>query len=109
MGVAELWSTSILPTLTLPWYSLASSSTMGAIARHGPHQVAQKSISTGLSDFNTSASKFASATSTIESFIVPPGTSFRPRCCNSRSRHRYECYTTYGGHEILTLTLDALQ
>src|SRR5580693_2425383 len=38
---------------------------MGAMARHGPHQVAQKSTSTGLSDFKTSWSKFASVTSTI--------------------------------------------
>src|SRR5882672_232718 len=73
MGVALLRSTSILPTFTLPKYSVANSSTMGAIARQGPHQVAQKSISTGLSDFNTSASKFASVTSTIELLaIVPP-------------------------------------
>src|SRR6266852_911202 len=35
------------------------------MARHGPHQVAQKSTSTGLSDFKTSWSKFASVTSTI--------------------------------------------
>src|SRR5450755_4150325 len=65
MGVAPLRSTSILPTLTLPSYSPASSSTMGAIARQGPHQAAQKSTSTGLSDFNTSESKFASVTSTV--------------------------------------------
>src|SRR5438309_5158301 len=58
-------STSILPTFTLPWYSVASSSTIGAIARQGPHQVAQKSTRTGLSDFSTSWSKFASVTSTI--------------------------------------------
>src|SRR5205807_10004887 len=38
---------------------------MGAMARQGPHQVAQKSTSTGFSDFKTSASKFASVTSTI--------------------------------------------
>src|SRR5271170_6108016 len=38
---------------------------MGAIARQGPHQVAQKSTRTGLSDFKTSWSKFASVTSTI--------------------------------------------
>src|SRR6202790_4941659 len=38
---------------------------MGAIARQGPHHVAQKSTSTGLSDFKTSWSKFASVTSTI--------------------------------------------
>src|SRR5579864_962392 len=35
------------------------------MARQGPHQVAQKSTSTGLSAFKTSASKFASVTSTI--------------------------------------------
>src|SRR6266581_7651979 len=51
--------------VTLPLYSVASSSTMGAIARQGPHQVAQKSTRTGLSDFKTSWSKFASVTSTI--------------------------------------------
>src|ERR1700724_534445 len=38
---------------------------MGAIARQGPHQVAQKSTRTGLSDFSTSWSKFASVTSRI--------------------------------------------
>src|SRR5580700_732209 len=93
MGVAELRSTSILPTFTLPWYSVASSSTMGAMARQGPHQVAQKSIRTGLSDFNTSASKFASVTSTIPLLaIVPPDTSFRPRLETCRPWHRYECY-----------------
>src|ERR1700693_4375045 len=51
--------------VTLPLYSVASSSTIGAIARQGPHQVAQKSTRTGLSDFKTSWSKFASVTSTI--------------------------------------------
>src|SRR3974390_697109 len=73
MGVAPFRSTSIFPTLTLPLYSVASSSTMGAIARHGPHHAAQKSTSTGLSDFSTSESKFASVTSTIALLaIVPP-------------------------------------
>src|ERR1017187_627639 len=38
---------------------------MGAIARQGPHHVAQKSTRTGLSDFKTSGSKFAPVTSTI--------------------------------------------
>src|SRR5258708_16054665 len=51
--------------VTLPWYSVASSSTMGVRAGQGPHQVAQKSTRTGLSDFRTSWSKFASVTSTI--------------------------------------------
>src|SRR5208337_678471 len=63
MGVALLRSTSILPTFTLPSYSRASSSTIGAMARHGPHQVAQKSTRTGVSDFRTSWSKLESFTS----------------------------------------------
>src|ERR1035438_4555092 len=72
MGVAPLRSTSILPIVTLPWYSPASSSTIGAMARHGPHQAAQKSTSTGFSDFNTSASKLASVTSTMALLAIHP-------------------------------------
>src|SRR5271168_785568 len=49
---------------------------MGAIARQGPHHVAQKSSSTGLSDFKTSWSKFASVTSTIPL----PAIFVSPRC-----------------------------
>src|SRR6266568_2049770 len=73
MGVALLESTSILPIFTLPAYSVASSSTIGAIARQGVHQAAQKSTSTGVSDFRTSWSKFESVTSTIPfPAMVPP-------------------------------------
>src|ERR1700722_12351839 len=82
MGVAPLRSTSILPMVTLPLYSPASSSTIGAIARQGPHQAAQKSSNTGLSDFNTSESKFASVTSTRALLAIhPPEMQFprRPR------------------------------
>src|ERR1700733_2201672 len=49
---------------------------MGAMARQGPHHVAQKSTSTGLSDLRTSWSKFASVTSTIPL----PAISFSPLC-----------------------------
>ena len=45
---------------------------MGAIARQGPHQAAQKSTSTGLSDFNTSESKLASVTSTMALLAIHP-------------------------------------
>src|SRR5690242_6191504 len=75
MGVALLRSTSILPILTLPAYSPASSSTMGAMARHGPHQAAQKSTNTGVSDFSTSLSKFASVTSIIPFAAIGPHSS----------------------------------
>ena len=40
-------------------YSSASSSITGAIIRHGPHHVAKKSTTTGISEPRTSASKFA--------------------------------------------------
>src|SRR5450755_1987849 len=72
MGVAPLRSTSILPKVILPLYSPASSSTIGAIARQGPHQAAQKSTSTGLSDFSTSESKLASVTSTVALLAIHP-------------------------------------
>src|SRR6202795_1034669 len=72
MGVAALRSTSILTTLTLPLYSPASSSTIGAIARQGPHHAAQKSINTGLSDFNTLESKLASVTSAMPLVAIHP-------------------------------------
>ena len=42
-------STSTFATITLSAYWAAISSTMGAIMRQGPHQVAQKSTSTGAS------------------------------------------------------------
>src|SRR4051794_7761956 len=42
-----LWSMSSLPTFTCPAYLPARLSTMGAMARQGPHQTAQKSTSVG--------------------------------------------------------------
>ena len=46
-----------LPTFTLPSYSFAIFSMVGANILHGPHQPAQKSTNTGMSDSNTSFSK----------------------------------------------------
>src|SRR5262249_12426894 len=57
-----LWSTSTLATLNRSGFSDAISSRTGASARHGPHQFAQKSTSTGLSECDTSLSKVASVT-----------------------------------------------
>ncbi len=49
----------IFPILTFfPSKSCASSSMIGPITWHGPHQVAQKSTSAGTFDFKTSSSKF---------------------------------------------------
>ena len=50
------WSTFTLTKLTLPEYSLAISSTIGATALHGPHHGAQKSTKTGILDFTISSS-----------------------------------------------------
>jgi hypothetical protein len=46
------------------------SSTSGPMALQGPHHGAQKSTSTGLSDCNTSDSKFPSSSSIIPSAIT---------------------------------------
>src|SRR6266436_3452324 len=110
MGVAELRSTSIFPTLTLPWYSVASSSTIGAMARQGPHHVAQKSINTGLSDFNTSASKFASVTSTIPLLAIVPPRYLVPAPVSELAGRGTgnECRPSCG-QSILTLDIDAAQ
>src|SRR5256885_8462781 len=62
MGVAGFWSMSIFMTSTFSPSSPWSCSTIGAIMRQGPHQVAQKSTSTGLSDFRTLLSKSVSLT-----------------------------------------------
>src|SRR5579863_10025959 len=60
MAVLPLESTSSLPTFTLPAYSLATTSIVGAICRQGPHHSAQKSTKTGTSDRNTSWSNVES-------------------------------------------------
>src|ERR1700709_1954395 len=52
-------------TLSLPSMSLAMSSSEGPIMRQGPHHSAQKSTSTGVSDFRTSCSKEASVALTV--------------------------------------------
>src|SRR6266576_2953044 len=62
----DWWSSMLtLPTFTLPSYSLASSSRIGAIILQGPNHSAQKSTSTGVDDFKTSCSKLASVRMTI--------------------------------------------
>src|SRR5215467_14367538 len=61
--VPLLSSTLSLTTLALPLNCSEIASTVGASIRHGAHQAAQKSTSTGLSDFNTSPSKEPSVTS----------------------------------------------
>src|SRR5579872_1016433 len=88
---------------------------MGAIARQGPHQVAQKSTSTGLSDFNTSWSKFASVTSTIPLpaifFLLVVNVALSvdaPSSGVAGPGDLYKCFPDWGAElPILTLLLDA--
>src|ERR1700743_181059 len=61
--IPGLLSTFTLPTIALPLYSFAISSTAGPTIRHRPHHSAQKSTKTGLSDLRTNSSKFASVIS----------------------------------------------
>jgi hypothetical protein len=63
--IAVRWFSSVLSLAkrTFPSYSVASCSTTGAMARHGPHHGAQKSTSTGCSALSTLASKSLSDTS----------------------------------------------
>src|SRR5450631_2178024 len=56
--------------VSLAEFSAAISSRIGATARHGPHHSAQKSTSTGLSLFRTSASNDASVTGAV---LAPTG------------------------------------
>ena len=68
--MAGLASTSTLTNLTLSPKSVATSSTIGAIWRQGPHHSAQKSMTTGTSDLRTSSSKVASVTARASDMIV---------------------------------------
>src|SRR6266581_7627628 len=76
IGVAGFWSMSIFSTLILSPSSPWICSTIGAIMRHGPHQVAQKSTSTGLSDFRTAVSKSLSVTVWMSD--IKPSFSYSP-------------------------------
>ena len=63
-AVAGFSSTFNFATRTRPAISRASSSITGAIMRHGPHQGAHKSSSTGTGARSTSSAKVASVTVT---------------------------------------------
>src|SRR5437763_1163527 len=61
-AVAGFSSMLSLAKRTRPAIDAASSSTIGAIWRQGPHQGAQRSSSTGNGDFSTCVEKLASVT-----------------------------------------------
>src|SRR6266566_2632203 len=70
---------------------------MGAMARQGPHHVAQKSTNTGVSHFRTSWSKFESVTSKIALLAINSSS-----CVSAASQPKQ----SQAGF-ILTLVLDA--
>src|SRR6185437_760864 len=78
----------IFTTLRRPEYSLARSSSIGAIDLHGPHHSAQKSSSTGVSDFSTSVSKSASLTWVMFSLMGGPATG---RCSDKVGEKPRDC------------------
>src|SRR5262245_35016273 len=69
-GLSTFSSTLSLTTLAFSRYFSATASTVGASIRQGPHQAAQKSTSTGLSEPRTSVPQFVSVTSAINSLIT---------------------------------------
>src|SRR5207249_4462354 len=89
VAVEPLASTSSLPTLTRPLYSVAMESIVGAKARHGAHQAAQKSTSTGVLDFTTSDSKLLSVISIVFSPMTPPK-KFYSSCAESPKRNGHK-------------------
>src|SRR5262252_3108535 len=78
-----------LTILTLPSSSLAISSSAGAICRQGPHHSAQKSTTTGVDDFKTSAAKVSSETVAVAMYLLLLGRRhFDPqsgRSCGTRA------------------------
>ena len=71
-----LSSVLYLPITTRPSYSFASSSITGAIAMHGPHHVAQKSITTGWPDAMISRT-FSSVNVIVVCLMVDYANDFR--------------------------------
>src|SRR5439155_14043217 len=65
-------STLSAATLRRPSCSSASAWSSGSIMWHGPHQSAQQSTRTGMSDFRTSASQFRSSTMVISTMPAGP-------------------------------------
>src|SRR5919109_77397 len=73
MAISGFSSTLSLAMTTLPWCSSAISSSTGEIILQGPHHSAQKSTSTGVLDWSTSASNVASVTAAA--FVISSGAS----------------------------------
>src|ERR1035437_9374020 len=71
IGVAGFSSMSIFKILTFAPSSTWICSTIGAIMRHGPHHVAQKSTNTGMSDLSTELSNSLSVTVCMSDIYDP--------------------------------------
>src|SRR4029078_1278097 len=86
-AVAGFASTSILATVNCPAFSPAISSSTGAIILHGPHQVAQKSTSTGVLLDSTSLENESSVTTTVAFPAVVSLMGVTPNVRGSRFLH----------------------
>src|SRR5579859_6355328 len=91
----ESSSVLILAIVIWPSYSPASSSRIGATARQGPHQGAQKSTTTGTSDFSTFCSKSAS--------LIAIGLVIRNLLVRDPSAHTYVTVDTLPGYVHIIL------
>src|ERR1043166_5372993 len=94
-------------TFSLPAYSPASSSTTGAIARHGAHQGAQKSIRTGVELWSTSRSNESSATGCTVA-VRPPSRDDRKRVRARDPTSAGEAHHVWGAGPDVDPTLDGL-
>src|SRR5436309_6021872 len=72
MTISWFSSTSSFKTLRRPAYSVAISSSVGAMVRQGPHHAAQKSTRTGTVALMTSPSKVCSVTAAAFPMEKPP-------------------------------------
>src|SRR5689334_20564580 len=81
-GTCGFSSILILAMVTLPLSSPASSSSAGAIIRHGPHHSAQKSTTTGFLALRTSDWNEASETLIGDDMAIPC-----LNCLESRNAH----------------------
>lgn len=107
-AVAGFSSMFSLPNRTRPAIRAASSSTIGAIIRHGAHQAAQRSSTTGTGDRSTSAANVASVT-VMGATEAGNGVLHRPQRgvlpCSSRARGtRFS--VPHPGHATSTVSPD---
>src|SRR4026209_2338658 len=84
---------SSLANLTRWPYSSSSWRSTGSTARHGPHQGAQKSTTTGVSAWRTSCSKLASVNSFTRPMLQPSREGSEPQSRDFPDRLEHDAAT----------------